>query len=426
MVEATVIDVIENFFGDVPGPGDATRLTRDQVEELGAMAVQSASAHEPVPEGDEQPVYAGGFWPAFWTESAFRPELYGALLYQSRVLVHDPLADYFGLSSLDELPELHSLRGTFANGDPAVMVSGPRAWAAGMTYAGDREHGPSAAAMVDRMIQGLINLAPLIRSGDVVARSQWPALRGRQKQILTSSRHDVRNPDMIAAAGAVGDPPAVWDNLRGMKVTPNGGIHPADEPWRWQPEFFYLAKTLAFADAAGAVYSPTNTGDRRLLTAKLGTLERDLPASLLTEVARFLVPAFDLEPKVWVAVRESEASFADWRLQLRDLGRESVGLDDVEVRQLVADRLGPLVEEVKQATSRSSVLKAGAREGLSRVVVEASIGASVAQAGGASPTIGASVGLAGVVLWLWNAYGPRPPLEGRRRVIAGITSGARQ
>jgi len=361
----------------------------------------------------------------------FRPDLYSALLYQPRILVHDPLADYFGLTDLNILPELHSIRGKFANGDSAVITGGPRLWASGMTYAGQRENLTRARTVVDQMLQRLMELAPLVRSGVVVTRSQWPSIIGRKEAILTSSRHDVRDPVMLDAVRQPGGLAAPsWDNLRGMKVTPSGGTNPVDEPWTWQPEFYYLAKTLAFADDIGAVYAPIETSDRRLLKAKIEAMGPKFPRlasgpsdRLLREVGSFLVPDFDLDPKDLVAIRQSEPAFEDWRSLIRDLERESNGLDEADLRQLIADRVGPLVDAVVKATSRSQALKDGARGALAEVVIEAGVGAGVAAVTASDPLVGASAGLVGVARWLWTAFGPPASFDDRRRVVAAMLRG---
>ena len=78
-----------------------------------------------------------------------------------------------------------------------------------------------------------------------------------------------------------------------------------------EPEFFFLAKTIAIADQAGAQYVPPEETDLNLLRCKLESIgkgshvqARPKPG-LLQEVARVLVPDFDLDAKTAVAMRRS-------------------------------------------------------------------------------------------------------------------------
>lgn len=270
--EVTVLDVIEGYFGELPPPGAAHKLSRREIEELGDRIVESAEAHPAFSDHDTSPIYAGGFLAHWWSHPTFRKELSLSLLYQPRVLVHDTLADYFGLRRLDDLPELHPVRGYFASGDLVISNGGPRLWAANLTYAGEKESLDRVRETIDSNIQNIITLKPLLQSGAVVARPQWPVIIGNMQALLSSSRHDVQSDVMVEFArrsASVSLGLTQWDNLRGARVTPNGGIHPSDERWSWQPEFFYLAKSLAFADAAGGIYVPGNDSDLGLLKAKL-------------------------------------------------------------------------------------------------------------------------------------------------------------
>jgi hypothetical protein len=101
----------------------------------------------------------------------------------------------------------------------------------------------------------------------------------------------------------------VWDVLRGAQVSPPGGILPMDAPLQWEPEYFYLAKTLAVADAAGAIYAPSSEDELRLLIAKSSRLgaaaaREGHPVELLREVARVLVPDLQLDAATAVAMRD--------------------------------------------------------------------------------------------------------------------------
>src|SRR4051794_34460589 len=97
----------------------------------------------------------------------------------------------------------------------------------------------------------------------------------------------------VQGATDAGDPLPTWDNIRGLSVRPSAPIVRSDLPWVDQHKYFYLAKTLAIADAADATYAPTTEGELSLLRAKASQLRSQLPTnafpeSVLHDVARLL------------------------------------------------------------------------------------------------------------------------------------------
>src|SRR4051794_4382261 len=103
----SALDVVEGFFGGTPTEQEIRALSRSQVEELGYLAQESASSSllEPVPA---ETYYPGGFLAGHWQFADIHEHLHLSLLYYPRLLVHDPLADFF-FDDFDRHPKLRSL-----------------------------------------------------------------------------------------------------------------------------------------------------------------------------------------------------------------------------------------------------------------------------------------------------------------------------
>jgi len=427
-VAVTILDVIEGFFGELPDPTSIRMLSRQEIENFGELVVESASASAGQP-CDDAPIYPGGWLSSYWGEQAFRGDLNLALLYQPRLLVHEPLADFF-FAEVDRIPKMQPLRALRGG---ITLEHGPRAWARPTLYVDMKDDLESVRGHLSRTIGYLAELAPLLRSGVIVARAQWPTILEREQAIMTSARHDVRSVEMVAVAEAAAESGGLhrWDNLRGANVTISGGFVPADRPWQWQPEFFYLAKTLAIADAAGAIYAPSTEDELRLLRTKsrqLGAVagQERLPVEVLREISRVLLPDMQLDATTAVAMRLSAEGFDDWRRSLRALQRQVGGATEVDLRQQVEDVLIPQVREVERAISRSTVMRNALQEGAATAVITGAVGAiSSSQGGQGMGPVGLAGLGSGVLQWLWNAYRPRP-LEGAQAVLASLMRKGRE
>ncbi|NMM16010.1 MAG: hypothetical protein HHJ14_02400 [Cellulomonas sp.] len=421
-VLVNVLDVLEGFFGELPSKATVLGLSREQIEELGELAMASASvlADDAL---DEPAVYPGGWLAGNWAKQLFRGDLNLALLYQPRLLVHDSLADFFFVGA-DNIPELTNMRGALGG---MSVTRGPKIWAPSDSYVGMRDDLDAVRHLLARIIGYFVELAPLLRSGIVIARAQWPTIRRESAQILTSVRHDVRSPEMLKAvqsASLDGGLLPVWDTLRGMHVTPPGGFDPRDALLQWEPEYFYLAKTLAVANAAGAIYSPSTEDELRLLRAKSSRLEAAAtreghPVALLREVARVLVPDMQLDASTAVAIRQSESAFDDWRRSLRNLQKDTAHFTPDELRERVEDELIPEVRAIERLTSRSQAIRTVLKAESAATVISGGVATAVSLAmgqGWIGPTVGVGTG---ALSWLWKAYRPAN-LGGRQTVIASL------
>lgn len=418
------LDVLEGFFGGTPSLDAVGAMSLDQIDELGDLVEQSADAlaREPAPAiGDVgQLVYPGGWLARGWGDDLFRVELNCALLYEPRILVHDPLAEYY-FGAFHTLPRMRAVKG--AQG--ASTYGGPDLWA----NHGRRVHRGDDLDLVradlTRIVRFLLEVEPLLRSGVIVMRSQWPTIRRRQRQIMASAKFDMSSPAMLDAARSATPAGGLlprWDNLRGGQVTPPGGFLDPNDPAQCQPEFFYLAKTLAVADAAGATYAPSTPDEQRLLIAKSVTAassaRRSAPSPpVLRQVLSYLVPDLTLDPSTAVKVRVSETSFEAWRRALRDVQRDAGRLSDPDdLSQLVEDRLRPQVEAVTKSVNASASLRRTAGPSITAAVIAAATGPLTG-----STLTGSIAGASAAAVgnWIAAAYQGRRP-DGTAAVVAAL------
>ena len=422
----TIIDVLEGYFGETPDEAAVRALNQPEIEELGDLAVQFATAQvgTPAPKGA---VYPGGWLAGNWHDQLFRGDLSLALLYYPSLLVHDPLADFFS-SNYGSLPPTRDLR---EKNNRMTIISGPAIWGQPESYEGMRSNMDVVRDHLVNVITLLVDAAPMLRTCALVTRSQWPTILDRSQALMTSVRHDVRSQDMqaaVAGAAAAGTPPATWDNMRGMNALPASGLRASDEPWKWQHEFFYLAKTLAVADAAGATYAPPTDGDLAVLRAKVAGAQRAVmgdrqPLEFIAEVARVLVPDLQLDARTAVAMRASEEAFDDWHRGLRSLAR-AVDNTASELRERVEDELLPKVRRVERAISRSAVSRRALREQAATTLITGAAAVGAANLAGANPWItGTATVASGAMLWAWKAYRP-PSLGGEDAVLASLIRAA--
>jgi hypothetical protein len=128
----STLDVIENFFGETPDPRTIRALSLSELEDLREQVLLSSTAQlqDPVSEGI---YYPGGWVAGNWQYQATRGDLNLALLYYPRILVHDPLADFF-FDDFDSLPEMRPLR---EGNNRMTINAGPIMWGQAVSYSKD-------------------------------------------------------------------------------------------------------------------------------------------------------------------------------------------------------------------------------------------------------------------------------------------------
>lgn len=446
-MDVTILDVIEGFFGEHPKPGDATKLSREQIVDFGERAVESANAQpmefnsmgaEIASDSDAyNPVYPGGFLSSWWSSKTMTRELRSTLLYHPQIIVNDRIADFFGLQRINDLPELRPRKIRLPDGHKATGERGPRLWAGSTTYAGRKDDLNFIREWLDGELQDLAIMAPLLRSGAVITRSQWPIILENNQSMLSSSRHDVSSANMVGVAQRLTDQDSVgitaWDNIRGARVRGSWERGPEDK-WSWQPEFYYLAKCLAYAYATGSTYIPGNTPDLLLLRNKIKEVAAKLPVqitdtmsgdgatTLLSEVGKLVLPDVDVDMKTLVKIREDNDSFEDWRRFLRGLERDSRGLTHNEIKEMIAGETSSLILQTKNYKANS-----GLKDKFVGGAVE--VGINVGPALGLAATTGGPLGaallpplLTGVMSWVWAGVRPRNFPPDRYRVVATLTA----
>lgn len=266
------------------------------------------------------------------------------MLYYSRLLLLDPLADFFDDRSA--LPDTRGIRCRRRDGLDNVVQGGAQIWSRSGSYESLRED-PAAAARFAGMVHNLYALEGPIRDGVTVLRSQWPVLSRRRAQLEAAVRHDVASGELQDFIASI--PPeeiglTAWDNLRGLTLSLDGPVRQADEKWRAEPFFYYLDKMLAVADAFDARYVPASVVDLEFLRKKVTVgVHRTHPDGMLREVSRVVAPSVEVSIREAASVRKSPDDFEDWRSALRGIQREASAGSPNELRQRVEDELRPRV-----------------------------------------------------------------------------------
>ena len=416
----TPLRVLEDLFDGIPTAEATRRLDLSKIEALGqVVAVESDKlarmAH--VTKRRSDLIYPGGWLGQGWHESVFRPELNCALLYEPKLLVHDPLAEYF-FSDFSTLPEsIIEANGMKIVGGARILANHGRRVHRGKDIEGIRED-------LERIFEVLSDFEPLIRSGVIVMRNQFPTLFRERHALESSVRKDMKSDQMRAvakSASSAGGHLPMWDNVRGLKATPSDERWDKDDPAQWQPEFYHLSKTLAFSKAAGALYAPASQDELRLLNAKaseyLKGKRSDSPTRpVLEEALRLLAPDLTLSPAAAVTARESEPAFDAWRRELRDVQREAKDTERDDIPQLVEDRLKPRIDEVRKAVRKSGSLAARTKKNLTISAISF-VGAAPAGLGAATINGVAS----GVGAYIVDTFGgSRADGKGVENVIAAL------
>jgi hypothetical protein len=419
----TVLDVLENALGERGDRVDWAKLSRSQIDNLRERLLEfsAADAHTNAPDGTYM---MNGSFARYWEDPLFRGDLANALLYYPQLLALDPFADFFADTSA--LPPMRDLR-YMKNGREIMRLSGGGAiWSQGDSA---ERLGNDTAAVANRLSEIAANLYQLeapIRSNVVLLRNQWAVIKGARAALEASVRHDVRDASMQDTVRRLNDRNgqlSLWDNLRGFHITGSGDLHSPDAPWEFQHYFFHLAKTLAVADSAGAVYAPTQTADLELLAAKIrATPPAGYPPQVLAEVGRVVVPTVDVAIAEAVSIRAGSEEFDLWRAKLRSLQKASASDSSAELRERIQDELQPEIARVRRELSGRG--RRVAKDALTEMLLFGTISTAATAATSENVVTGTLVGVAaatatGVVSWIRNAY-RRPVLHGTDLILASL------
>ncbi len=411
----SILDVLENALGDLR-PKRIAELTPDDLERL-AAAVNAFYDAWSTPEigADELQVYSGGWIAGNAEAEEARQYLYTSLLYAPSVVIHDPIAEWFE-PSRDGLQSPPPIRG--ATGGIEIQGAEPQLLR-GDGYFVFRDEPERSREYLGLAVAGLVELSPLIRQGIVIPVPQWRLVRQRQDAILSAVRHDGRDETLAALiAGAADGPPPRSDRIRGMDVTPHGGVIPADAVRAVvQNPSYFLNKTLGIAAATHSRYMPPAPTDAALLDYRMMKLgdelhRKDTDLQVVSGLAAAELPFLGaLDAATIAAIRSDEAAFADWRAELRNTARviESSPSDGevfaAEAREVLSDALLPRAHEVQRAVSRSSVMKTAARDQSVTMGVSAAAITGAAVVTGTPLTLAAlaGIGISAVGRWVYTS-----------------------
>ncbi len=427
----TIIDVLERSLGTLTAdrvhkltPKELDTFADDVNEFYGGWAA-------PPMTDDELRVYSGG-WIAGNLEGVEpRQYLFTSLIYAPTVIIHDHIAEWF-------YPDRAALRSPApipARRNQMMIQGAEPSLLQGNGFYAFRGEPERSRAYLAQVMPTIALLAPLIRSGAVIPVPHLSIMRSQQDSILSAVRHDVQNAEFVQLVSNPTDvEPPRSDQIRGMDVMPDDGVAVGHEMRAvGQNPSYFLNKTLAIADATGSLYVPPAATDAALFDYRIRSLVSDLTrknidlqvaAGLTTTDLPFLG---SLDPATLVAIRRDEAAFADWRRELRSIGRliQSTPADGAafarEANEVLSDALMPRVHEIEKAVARSTVMNEAAKN----AGVELGIG--TASAVGAALTTGdpiatsalATLGLSAVARWVYATVFRSTP-SGTKGVLATL------
>lgn len=409
----TIIDVLEHELGVLTAER-VQQLTPQELDTL-ADAVNGFYGDwtaSPLMD-DELRIYSGGWIAGNLEGIEPRQYLLTSLVYAPTVVIHDHIAEWF-------YPHREALRSPPAiparQGQMMIQGAEPQLLR-GNGFFVFREEPERSREYLAQAIPTMGLLAPLIRSGAVMPVPHLSIMRSQQDAILSAVRHDVQNQEFV---GLVANPidlaPPRSDRIRGMDVMPEGGIAAGHEMRAaGQNPSYFLNKTLAIADAAGSLYVPPAATDAALFDYRVRHLAGDLARKNVDiQIAAGLTVADlpflgSLDPATLIAIRRDEAAFADWRRELRSIGRLIQGTPADgpvfarEAHDVLSDALLPRVHEIEKAVSRSTAMKAAAKDaGLELGIGAASaVGAALTTGDPLASSTFASLGLSSIARWVY-------------------------
>lgn len=416
---STVLDALEEALGARPLRAELGKLRVAELDQLGGALGEfwRTQAEELVPDGAS---LIGGWRSAYGSEPVFREDLSDSLLYYSKLLLLDPLADFFDDRS--SLPDPRGIRYRRRDGVYNIVRTGAAIWSRAGSYESLRDEPGAAANRFASIVHNLYALEEPIREGVTVLRSQWPILERRRTQLETAVRHDIGSRDLQDFISSIPTDEiglTAWDNIQGLSLLINDPVRASDDRWRAEPFFYYLNKMLAIADAFEAQYVPASEVDLAFLRKKVAAgVHHEHPSAVLREVSRVVVPSLEVPIRQAVAVRRSSEDFEDWRSALRSIQRDASADSPAELRERVEDELRPRVNKVRNDLENSSLRDLVRTDGTD-LVIDAALGLSVGIAT-QEPLWGAAASVgSGVLQWIRKAY-TRPKPSGADAVLTTL------
>lgn len=367
-MDRTIVDVLDDFFTGSWVAGSIDRLKDDEIEALaGDVDDFYASYSTPSDEAIIRSYSGGAAWsgnsdladePRLVSTREVLPFAHAAVLYSEQVLFDCPLDAW--ICSYRDYPKPGSFRGN--NGMVVTPLVLGETYGDGFARATIEESRERIKAALER----LDVVAPAIRSGWLLPVPHLRYWQARRQQIVSSVRHDVADPRMFSVmSGDYSGPPAMADNVRGMNIVPDGGVHPRDSARATiEGPSIYFNSILAVADSTDSRFLPTADSDYAILREKIMRAAKQAKSvqdglavhSLHSE----LMPTFDDETfSVVCDIRNSESVFAEWRDEVAALasGETIDGEGGVERAQEVVDeRLRDRCARIRASISKTKTL----------------------------------------------------------------------
>ncbi|TDD58018.1 SEC-C domain-containing protein [Kribbella antibiotica] len=330
---ATVLDVLDNFL--THRQTDVQTAPGTVIHELGEEVQKFAAARQVKSAADRKMAFLGG-WPSanFWAVGG--DMLLTSLLYSDRLLVRDPIVDWF---SLDQYSARHKMaaRLGYLDSDGRPNISATRGFLA------------SVVPQLDRW-------RPLIESGVVVLtaaedhaltfEAEIRALQGALEDAL------LLDPVVYSEQFSATDI-TVEDNLRGMFVFA-GGDQVRQLRKAQADGLYHFAREYLLAATNGATYTAPFRHERYLCRHGIGQtlLPSERVASALLSSK---LPIFSgLTPAV-VSKIHADDSFAVFRRQLHETYQNlPVEESDQQIQAYVRDQEKALLTPTLQAAERSA------------------------------------------------------------------------
>ena len=211
----SVLDVLDNALGEDARSAALEKLTLAQLDNIAELLGEFWNAQPDVDgetDREDRASFVGGWMGPFWSEQMLRQDLSGALLYYPKILVLDPLADFF--SHGEGLPTPWTVGYVRPDRQINTVSNGPAIWCQQGTFDSMRSEPIAAAGRFAHIVRNLYSLEKPIRTGVIVVRSQWSTLKANAPQLATAVRHHVQSgalQEFLETADM--SELQVWDNL---------------------------------------------------------------------------------------------------------------------------------------------------------------------------------------------------------------------
>jgi hypothetical protein len=301
-------------------------------------------------------------------------------------------------------------------------------WVNGPTLEGGRTNLTHAVA-------ALAPLAPLIRGGVCVPVPHLNIALRRQEGVLSAVRHAVADAGFRAAVENPVDVAALTsDEVHGFQVVTGPVRSRADLlNQNIAPAAFYVARTVAIADAFGASYVPPSATDWALYENRIDALlapalkrKARVDLRVVSALSRPELPLLrGMDAEAIASIHGNEESFEDWRRALRRAVKQiesstTAGSEfEEESRDVLEDELKPMADEVAKAVSRSQLMREKGRDAKIALSSGVAVAGSAALAGAASPVAMATAAGSAVGTWLLGSLFPKRQ-SGARAVVAQL------